>query len=70
MIITAKARFFFISGFMGFFFQIKSRGGGGGGGGGEDQLTGHFLSEFFNISRKKRKNSNTSKVDHQSVLNL
>ena len=32
-----------------------------------DQLTGHFQSFFFNISRK---NSKTSKVNQQSVLNL
>ena len=32
-----------------------------------DQLSGHFLSIFFNISRT---NSKTSKVNQQSVLNL
>ena len=31
-----------------------------------DQLTGHFQIIFFNISRK---NSKTSKVNQQSVLN-
>ena len=33
-----------------------------------DQLTGRFQSILFNISRKK--NSQTSKVNQQSVLNL
>ena len=32
-----------------------------------DQLTGHFPSFFFNISRTNSKNS---KVNQQSVLNL
>ena len=32
-----------------------------------DQLTGHFQSFFFNISRRKSK---ASKVNQQSVLNL
>ena len=57
---------------MGFFFRFRVGGGGGGGvGGGEssenDQFTGHFQCFFFNISRK---NSKTSKVSQQSVLNL
>ena len=41
--------------------------GGGGGGGWGGELTGHFQSFFFNVSRK---NSKTSKVNQQSVLNL
>ena len=77
---------FFIRWFTEFFFQIRMGGGGWGGGGKKeykkpsenDQLTGHFQnfffifffhfqSFFFNISRK---NSKTSEVNQQSVLNL
>ena len=57
-------QFFLLADFRDFFFRFRV--GGQNKGTENDQLTGHFQS-FFNISRK---NSTTSKVNQQFVLNL